>query len=51
MALSQKESERYNRILRNTTVGRFRRKTVTVHNSSNRLVRKETEDEGTERRM
>ena len=37
--------------MRNTTVDSFRRKTVTVHYSSNRTDGKETGDEGTERRM
>ena len=37
--------------MRNTTVDSFRRRTMTVHYSSNRTVRKKTGDEGTERRM
>ena len=35
----------------NTTVDSFRRRTVTVHYSSDRTVGKETGDEGTERRI
>ena len=37
--------------LRNTTVDRLRRRTMTAYYSTNRSVRKETGDEGTERRM
>ena len=33
------------------TVDRLRRRTVTVHYSSNRTVRKETGDEDTERKI
>ena len=39
------------RTLRNTTFDRLRRGTVTPHNNSNRMVRKETGDEGTERKI
>ena len=37
--------------MKNTTVDSFRGRTVTGHYRSNRTVRKETGDEGTERRM
>ena len=36
---------------RNTTVDSFRERTVTVHDNSNKTVRKITGDEGTERRI
>ena len=37
--------------MKNTTIDRFRRGTVTVHYSSIRMVRKETRDEDTERKI
>ena len=37
--------------MKNTTVDRFRRRTVTVHYSSNRRVRKETGYERIEKRI
>lgn len=37
--------------MRDTNVHRFMRRTVIVYNSINRATRKETEDEGTKRRV